>query len=160
MNVVIYARYSSDNQSETSIEQQLKVCYEHCKRNGYTVVSKYSDEAISGRTDARPQFQKMMKDSKRNQFQGVVIYSVDRFSRSVVQSATYANELEKNGVMLISATEHISGGASGKLTLNMLMAFASITATNWLKKLREVWTITLNTGTLPAAIWHWVIKLR
>ena len=124
MNVAIYARYSSDNQSETSIEQQLKVCYEHCKRNGYTVVSEYSDEAISGRTDLRPQFQKMMKDSKRNLFQGIVIYSVDRFSRSVVQSATYANELEKNGVMLISATEHISGGASGKLTLNMLMAFA------------------------------------
>lgn len=53
MNVVIYARYSSDNQSETSIEQQLKVCREHCKRNNYTVVSEYWDEAISGRTDDR-----------------------------------------------------------------------------------------------------------
>ena len=124
MNVVIYARYSSDNQSETSIEQQLKVCYEHCKRNNYTVVSEYKDEAISGRTDLRPQFQKMIEESKRNLFQGIVIYSVDRFSRTMHQSAMYANDLEKNGVALISATEHISGGASGKLTLNMLMAFA------------------------------------
>jgi len=66
----------------------------------------------------------MIQGSKQNLFQAVVIYSVDRFSRSMHQSAMYANELEKNGVMLISATEHISGGASGKLTLNMLMAFA------------------------------------
>jgi len=124
MNVAIYARYSSDNQSETSIEQQLKVCHEFCKRNGYMVVAEYSDEAISGRTDSRPQFQRMMKDSKRSLFHGVIIYSVDRFSRSMVQSATHASELEKGGVALISATEHISGGPSGKLTMNMLMAFA------------------------------------
>jgi DNA invertase Pin-like site-specific DNA recombinase len=124
MNVVLYARYSSDNQNETSIEQQVKVCREYCQRNNHTIISEYSDEAISGRTDDRPQFQKMLRDSKRNMFQGVVIYSVDRFSRSVLQSATYANELEKNGVTLISATEHITGSPSGKLTLNMLMAFA------------------------------------
>ena len=124
MNVAIYARYSSDNQSETSIEQQLKVCREYCSRNNYYVVSEYKDEAISGRTDERPQFQQMIKDGKRKLFQGVVIYSVDRFSRSLLQSATYKNELEKNGVLLISATEHISDGPSGKLTLNMLMSFA------------------------------------
>ena len=124
MNIVIYARYSSDNQNETSIEQQLKVCREYCQRNNYAIIAEYWDEAISGRTDDRPQFQKMLRESKRNSFQGVVIYSVDRFSRSVLQSATYANELEKNGVTLISATEHITGSPSGKLTLNMLMAFA------------------------------------
>ena len=124
MNVAIYARYSSDNQSETSIEQQLKVCREHCSRNNYYIVSEYKDEAISGRTDERPQFQQMIKDGKRKLFQGIVIYSVDRFSRSLLQSATYKNELEKNGVLLISATEHISGGPSGNLTLNMLMSFA------------------------------------
>jgi DNA invertase Pin-like site-specific DNA recombinase len=124
MNVVIYARYSNDNQSETSIEQQLKVCYEYCMRNKHTIISEYKDIAISGRTDERPQFQKMIKDSKRSIFQGIVIYSVDRFGRTMHQTAAYANELEKNNVMLLSATEHISGGPSGKLTLNMLMAFA------------------------------------
>lgn len=125
MNVAIYARYSSDNQSETSIEQQLKVCYEHCKRHGFTVVSEYKDEAISGRTDLRPQFQKMIEDSKRNLFQGIVIYSVDRFGRTLYQSAQHANDLDKNGVSLISATEPISGDApSGKFLFNMLMVQA------------------------------------
>jgi len=83
-----------------------------------------ADEALSGRTADRPQFQKMIENSKRNLFQGIVIYSVDRFGRTMYQSAMYANGLEKNGVVLISATEHISGDPSGKLTLNMLMAFA------------------------------------
>ena len=124
MNVSVYARYSSDNQSETSIEQQLKACYEYCKRNNYNVIAEYSDEAISGRTDDRPQFQKMIEDSKRKMFQGIVIYSVDRFSRSLYQSAIYANELDKSGISIISATEHISGDPSGKLTFHMLMAFA------------------------------------
>jgi len=125
MNVALYTRYSSDKQSETSTEQQLKVCHEHCKRNNYTIVSEYSDEAISGRTDLRPEFQKMMEDSKRKLFQGIVIYSVDRFGRTLYQSAMYTDKLLKSGVLLISATEHISGdGAAGKLTLNMLMVFA------------------------------------
>ena len=51
MNVVIYARYSSHNQQETSIEGQLKVCHEFCERNNYTVIHEYIDRAISGRTD-------------------------------------------------------------------------------------------------------------
>ena len=124
MKVVLYTRYSSDNQSETSIEQQIKVCREYCEKHNYTVVAEYKDEAISGRTDLRPQFQKMIKDSKRNLFKAVVIYSVDRFGRTVHQSARYANELEESGVSLQSATEHISDGPSGRLTLNMMMAFA------------------------------------
>ena len=48
MDVVIYARYSSHNQHETSIEGQLKVCYEYCERNGYTIIGEYIDRAMSG----------------------------------------------------------------------------------------------------------------
>ena len=51
MNVVIYARYSSDRQTEQSIEGQLKECYEYARRNGYTIVGEYIDRAISGTTD-------------------------------------------------------------------------------------------------------------
>ena len=53
MNVVIYARYSSDRQTEQSIEGQLKECYEYARRNGYTIVGEYIDRAISGTTDHR-----------------------------------------------------------------------------------------------------------
>lgn len=48
MDVVIYARYSShNNQHETSIEGQLKVCYEYCERNGYTIIKEYIDRTMS-----------------------------------------------------------------------------------------------------------------
>ncbi len=46
MNVVIYARYSSHNQQETSIEGQLKVCHEFCERNNYTVILRQSNFVI------------------------------------------------------------------------------------------------------------------
>ena len=60
MNVVIYARYSSDKQTEQSIEGQLKVCHEYAQKNGYTVINEYIDRAMTGRNDDRPDFQRMI----------------------------------------------------------------------------------------------------
>ena len=68
MNVVIYARYSSDRQTEQSIEGQLKECYEYARRNGYTVVGEYIDRAISGTTDHRPEFLRMIADGTKSSF--------------------------------------------------------------------------------------------
>lgn len=81
MNVVIYARYSSHNQTECSIEGQLKVCYEYAKQNDLTVIHEYIDRAITGTTDNREQFQKMLKDSEKQQFQAVLVYQLDRFRK-------------------------------------------------------------------------------
>ena len=63
MNAVIYARYSSDNQREESIEGQLRECKEYADQNGITVVRTYIDRALSAKTDSRPQFQQMIHDS-------------------------------------------------------------------------------------------------
>ena len=60
MNAVIYARYSSDNQREESIEGQLRECKEYADQNGITVVRTYIDRALSAKTDSRPQFQQMI----------------------------------------------------------------------------------------------------
>ena len=67
MNAVIYARYSSDNQREESIEGQLRECREYAERNGMNVVSTYIDRALSAKTDDRPQFQQMIRDSNARQ---------------------------------------------------------------------------------------------
>ena len=64
MRAVIYARYSSSSQREESIEGQVKECAAYAERNGYTVIGTYADRAISGTTDNRPGFLKMIKDSK------------------------------------------------------------------------------------------------
>lgn len=95
MNVVIYARYSSHNQQETSIEGQLKVCHEFCERNNYTVIHEYIDRAISGRTDNRPDFLQMIQDSASKNFDFIVVYQLDRFSRNRYDSAHYKNKLKK-----------------------------------------------------------------
>ena len=68
MNVVIYARYSSHNQTEQSIEGQIKVCKEYAERNDYKIIHIYKDEARSGTSDSREQFQQMIEDSSKKQF--------------------------------------------------------------------------------------------
>lgn len=115
MNVVIYARYSSHNQTECSIDGQLKVCYEYAKQNDLTVIHEYIDRAITGTTDNREQFQKMLTDSEKQQFQGVLVYQLDRFGRGDIQDALNENKLNKNGVEVISAKENFSKDPSGQL---------------------------------------------
>ena len=74
INIVIYARYSSDRQTEQSIEGQLKECYEYARRNGYTVVGEYIDRAISGTTDHRPEFLRMIADGECGAFNPELLY--------------------------------------------------------------------------------------
>ena len=62
MTAVIYARYSSDNQREESIEGQIRECTAYAEKNGITVVKHYIDRALSAKTDNRPDFQQMIKD--------------------------------------------------------------------------------------------------
>ncbi len=95
MNVVIYARFSSHSQTEQSIEGQLKVCYEYAEQNHYTVIGEYIDRAQSAKTDERPQFQKMIYDSEKHTFQGVLVYQLDRFARNRYDSAIYKARLKK-----------------------------------------------------------------
>lgn len=74
MNAVIYARYSSHNQTEQSIEGQLRDCYAFAEREGLQVVGEYIDRAITGRTDERPDFQRMISDARKQQFQRVIVW--------------------------------------------------------------------------------------
>ena len=124
MNVVIYARYSCSNQREESIEGQLKVCYKYAQDNNYNVVAEYIDRAMSGTTDRRPEFKRMISDSKKRQFEGVLVYQLDRFSRDRYDSANNKAILKKNGVKVISACERISDDASGVLMESVLEGMA------------------------------------
>lgn len=108
MKGVIYARYSSDNQREESIEGQIRDCRAYAERNGIEIVGTYIDRAYSARTDNRPDFQKMIKDSAKGKFDVVIVWKLDRFSRNRYDSAKYKATLKKNGVKVISAMEPIS----------------------------------------------------
>ena len=70
---VIYARYSSDSQTEQSIEGQLRVCREYAQNNNILIVDTYVDRAMTGTNDNRAAFQKMLKDSSRKEWQFVLV---------------------------------------------------------------------------------------
>ena len=105
MKAVIYARFSSEKQNEASIEGQLR------------------ERAQSAKTDNRPNFQKMIKDSYKRMFDCIIVWKLDRFARNRYDSAYYKNVLKKNGVRVISAKESISQGADGILLESILEGF-------------------------------------
>lgn len=76
MNIVIYARFSSYSQTEQSIEGQLKVCHEYAEANDYTVIGEYIDRAVSGTTDNRAEFQRMIADSEKHTFEAILVYQL------------------------------------------------------------------------------------
>ena len=124
MNVVIYARFSSHSQTEQSIEGQLKVCYEYARQYGHVVIGEYIDRAQSGTTDNRSDFQRMIEDSEKHAFQGVLVYQLDRFARNRYDSAINKAKLKKNGVRVLSAKENITDDASGILVEGVLESMA------------------------------------
>lgn len=124
MKAVIYARYSSDSQREESIEGQLRECKEYAERNGITVLSTYIDRALSAKTDNRPDFQRMIKDSAKGLFDIVLVWKLDRFARNRYDSAHYKAILKKNGVKVVSAKEAIAEDSTGILLESLLEGYA------------------------------------
>ena len=141
MNGVIYARYSSDNQREEIIEGQLRECKEYAERNGITILGTYIDRALSAKTDNRPEFQHMIKDSAKGLFDIALVWKLDRFARNRYDSARYKNILKKNGVKVISARENISEGSEGIILEAMLEGYAeyysALFQKNYLKEYRS-----------------------
>lgn len=118
---VIYARYSSHNQREASIEQQVQWCMDYAHRNGYTVTEIYSDKAISGRTDNRPQFQRMMRDSKKGLFDYVIAWKSNRMGRNMLQAMMNTAKLAEQGVKCLYTEESFDDTAAGRFALRNMM---------------------------------------
>ena len=104
---VAYCRFSSDLQREESIEAQVRAIEQYCKCNNITLLTVYADRAISGTSDQRPEFQRMIKDSANKRFDIVLVHKLDRFARNRYDSAFYKNILKKNGVKLVSVLENL-----------------------------------------------------
>lgn len=118
-SAVIYARYSSERQTEQSIEGQLRVCNEFAVQNGLTIVDTYIDRAMTGTNDQRAAFQKMLADSDKPQpWDIVLVYALDRFGRNSIEVALNKQRLKKNGKILISATQRTSVNIDGTQNLD------------------------------------------
>lgn len=121
---VAYARYSSSGQREESIEGQLREIHAFAEQRGFRIIKEYSDKALTGRSDRRPEFQRMIADSSKHQFQAVIVWKTDRFSRNRYDSAVYKRKLSKNGVQVFYVREAIPDGPSGIVVEAVLEGFA------------------------------------
>ena len=137
MNAVIYARYSSSAQTEQSIEGQLRVCKEYAEKNGIIILDEYIDRAMTGTNDNRPAFLRMIEDSKKHQFEKILVYKLDRFSRNRYDNAIYKHLLQQNGVKVISATEIISDTAEGLIMESLLEMFAELYSKDLSQKVKR-----------------------
>ena len=120
---VIYARYSSDSQNEQSIEGQLRVCQTFAKEMNILVVDTYIDRAITGTTDNRVAFQKMLKDSAKGLFNVLIVYKLDRFARNQYESTVNRHTLRQNNVRVLSAMERIPDTIEGDLMTTIMEGF-------------------------------------
>ena len=154
MTGVIYARYSSDNQREESIEGQIRDCKTFAEKNDIQILGTYIDRALSAKSDNRPDFQKMIKDSGKGMFDTVIVWKLDRFARNRYDAAYYKNVLKKNKVKVISAMEPISDTPEGILMEAMLEGYAEYYSAELAQKVTRGMTdnalkCRYNGGTLP-----------
>ena len=134
---VIYARYSSDNQREASIEDQLRECYKWADAHGVKVIAEYCDYAISGRTDDRPQFQRMISDAEQGLFTAVIVYQTSRFARNRFDAALYKRRLNKSGVSIHYASMEIPDGPEGIILESLMEGLDEYYSANLSKQIRR-----------------------
>ena len=137
MNAVIYARYSSHGQTEQSIEGQLRDNYAWAKQQGVSVVGEYIDRALTGTKDQRPDFQRMIADAVKKQFELVIVWKLDRFARNRYDSAIYKAKLKKYGVRVVSVKENITDSPEGIILEGLLESMAEYYSANLSQNVRR-----------------------
>ena len=137
MNAVIYARYSSHGQTEQSIEGQLHDNRAWAEQNGYLIVGEYIDRALTGTKDKRPDFQRMIADAAKRQFEAIIVWKLDRFARNRYDSAIYKAKLKKCGVRVISAKENITDSPEGIILEGLLESMAEYYSANLSQNVRR-----------------------
>jgi DNA invertase Pin-like site-specific DNA recombinase len=131
MNVVAYCRYSSEAQRDGySIEAQLHAIREFCTRNNYNLLTSYIDEARTGTSDNREQFQEMIAAAEEHQFSAIVVHKLDRFARDRYDSAVYKKKLRDHGVRVISVTEQLDDSPESTILESVLEGMAEYYSKN------------------------------
>ena len=105
MKAALYARYSSDNQRDASIEDQLRICRARAEREGWTIIDSYTDRAISGASLLRPGVQEMIADGLKRRFDVILTESLDRLSRDQEDIAGLYKRMRFADVSIVTLSE-------------------------------------------------------
>jgi site-specific DNA recombinase len=127
---VIYARYSSHNQREESIEAQIRACEDYAKRKNLRIIGQYTDSAKSGTTANRESFLQMIDDSAKGEFNFLIIHKLDRFSRDKFDAVTYKRKLKMNGVTILSVMENLDSSPESVMLESCLEGMAQYYSLN------------------------------
>ena len=133
MRAVIYARFSSDRQSEDSIHAQVRACEEYAKQKGIRIVGIYKDEAISGReskTDLRRDYQRMLRDLKKHSFDAILIHKYDRVARSLSEHVNLETKLKKEGIELIAVGQNFGSSNESKIMKALMWSMSEYYSDN------------------------------
>lgn len=106
-NAAVYARYSSEAQRETSIEDQVRLCCAKATTLGLVIVGTHSDSAISGTTPvaARPGGRAILEGAIAGRFSVLIVEGLDRLSRDVIEQETIIRRLEHRGIRIIGVLD-------------------------------------------------------
>lgn len=104
MNIAVYIHYT-ESSSALGIEEQRNACRKYAAEHGHSILTEYVDCTSNDVSSSYRAFNKMMRDSRRKKFDGILVYSSDQFSRDVHELVSHKLRLEKYGVALLSATE-------------------------------------------------------
>lgn len=118
---VIYARYSSHNQKDRSIEQQVDDAEKLAASLNIRIREIYSDRALTGRNDKRPSFQKMMRDAAKGKFKYVVAWKSNRMGRNMLEAMVNEARLQEMGVRVVYSEEDFDDTAAGRFAARSMM---------------------------------------
>lgn len=138
INVVAYARFSSDNQRTESIDAQIRAIQDYCDKNNFNLINIYKDEAISGTsTEDREQFLEMIEDSKNKNFKYVIVHKFDRFARNRYDHALYEKKLEDNGTKLLSVLEQLNDSPESVILKSVLTGMNEYYSLNLAREVKK-----------------------
>ena len=132
-----YARYSSDNQRQESIDAQIRAIKEYCFKKQIVLKHIFTDEAVSATTDQRDGFLQMIEQAKESQVDYVIVHKLDRFARNRYDSAFYRHELEKTGVKVLSVLEQLDGSPESIILESVLEGMAEYYSKNLAREVRK-----------------------
>ncbi|MBQ6621932.1 MAG: recombinase family protein [Mogibacterium sp.] len=134
---VIYARYSSHAQRDCSIEQQVEKAQAFAAERGINILRVYSDRAVSGRTDRRPEFQRMLQDAQAGLFDCVIAWKSNRLGRNMLQAMQTAEALADHGIRCMYVEEEFDDTASGRFALRTMMNVNQFYSENMAEDIRR-----------------------
>lgn len=138
MNAVMYARYSTDKQTELSIEAQFRACREYANSKGYKIVGQYDDQAISGRsTVSRTGYKKMIRDADAGKFDIILIHKYDRIARNLGDHLNLEKHLLDVGVQLIAVAQEVETNKEGKFFKTILWGMSEYYSDNLAEESRK-----------------------